>query len=349
MGYDRVSLHMLTAFPPSCPNSDDLGQPKTAVVGGRVRQRISSQCLKRVWRFSESLRTLEGRFSTRTRELGPHLLTLMKAGGMAEKDALRRTIKIVEQFGSIDKKRSPATAEVVAYGHEEWAAAESLARCLGKENRNPTEAELSALAMKTTSIDCALFGRMRAARTDLCVDAAVAVSHSLTVNANAIEADYWTSVDDFKVVDRTQDLGAAHIGYTEFGAGIYYTFVDIAVNALRENLGHGREVAPDVVAALIQAMATEVPGGQKARFGHVVRAAYLRAECGAGSGNLFCSAFNTPVVDMRSAIDTLRVAADREAAAYSLSRLVTEFSVPDAQGSLGTLVASVREAFSEST
>lgn len=38
-----IQLHLLTAYPPSNLNRDDLGRPKTAVVGGESRLRISSQ------------------------------------------------------------------------------------------------------------------------------------------------------------------------------------------------------------------------------------------------------------------------------------------------------------------
>jgi CRISPR system Cascade subunit CasC len=39
---DFLQLHLLTTYPPSNPNRDDLGRPKTAMIGGRMRQRISS-------------------------------------------------------------------------------------------------------------------------------------------------------------------------------------------------------------------------------------------------------------------------------------------------------------------
>ncbi len=44
-----IQLHLLTAYPPSNLNRDDLGRPKTAIVGGAERLRISSQSLHRAW------------------------------------------------------------------------------------------------------------------------------------------------------------------------------------------------------------------------------------------------------------------------------------------------------------
>lgn len=49
----KIGIHMLTAYPPSNPNRDETGQPKTAIVGGVNRQRISSQAIKRAWRLSD--------------------------------------------------------------------------------------------------------------------------------------------------------------------------------------------------------------------------------------------------------------------------------------------------------
>ena len=170
----NISVHMLTAYPPSNPNRDELGQPKSAVVGGKTRQRISSQCMKRTWRLSEPMRSLEARFSTRTRELGSRLVKIMVDAGVAEADAVKRATLMAEKFGKIEKKRAPANSEMVVIGHEEWDAATDLAKALAEANREPREEELEALPRPTTSLDCALFGRMRAANPDLNVDAAVA-------------------------------------------------------------------------------------------------------------------------------------------------------------------------------
>ena len=48
-----IQLHLLTSYPPSNLNRDDLGRPKTAIMGGVNRLRISSQSLKRAWRTSD--------------------------------------------------------------------------------------------------------------------------------------------------------------------------------------------------------------------------------------------------------------------------------------------------------
>lgn len=66
-----TQLHLLTAYPPSNPNSDDLGRPKTATYGGVTRLRLSSQSIKRAARTGEAMRArLEGHLGVRTRHVG---------------------------------------------------------------------------------------------------------------------------------------------------------------------------------------------------------------------------------------------------------------------------------------
>lgn len=48
-----IQLHLLTAYPAANLNRDDTGAPKTVMLGGATRLRISSQSLKRAWRTSE--------------------------------------------------------------------------------------------------------------------------------------------------------------------------------------------------------------------------------------------------------------------------------------------------------
>ncbi len=47
-----IEFHILQSFPVSCLNRDDVGSPKSAIVGGVQRARVSSQCWKRQVRFA---------------------------------------------------------------------------------------------------------------------------------------------------------------------------------------------------------------------------------------------------------------------------------------------------------
>lgn len=66
-----IQLHMLVSYPPSNLNRDDLGRPKTAVMGGTQRLRISSQSLKRAWRTSDIFeKEVTGHIGIRTKDMG---------------------------------------------------------------------------------------------------------------------------------------------------------------------------------------------------------------------------------------------------------------------------------------
>lgn len=76
-----LQLHLLTAYPPACLNRDDLNRPKTAVMGGVPRLRVSSQSLKRAWRTSEVFQeSLIGCIGIRSKEIGQHIRTALLSG-----------------------------------------------------------------------------------------------------------------------------------------------------------------------------------------------------------------------------------------------------------------------------
>src|SRR3989338_4904435 len=69
-----LQLHLLTNYGPANLNRDDLNRPKTAIVGGVHRLRVSSQCLKRAWRTSEVFEVATG---IRTKEMGSKIFSAL--------------------------------------------------------------------------------------------------------------------------------------------------------------------------------------------------------------------------------------------------------------------------------
>lgn len=79
-----IEFHILQSFPVTCLNRDDVGAPKSAVVGGVPRARVSSQCWKRQVRLS--LHNLGVNLGIRTRQLGMKLsLACERLGAEHEK------------------------------------------------------------------------------------------------------------------------------------------------------------------------------------------------------------------------------------------------------------------------
>lgn len=76
-----IQLHVLTSYPASNLNRDDLGRPKTVRLPGGERLRISSQSLKRAWRCSEAFQqALAGNLGTRTKEVGKYVYLALTNG-----------------------------------------------------------------------------------------------------------------------------------------------------------------------------------------------------------------------------------------------------------------------------
>ena len=84
-----VDFHILQTVPPSCVNRDDTGSPKTAVYGGTVRARVSSQAWKRAMRLMFREIFDESALGKRTKRVLQMVSNAIRAqdAPIAEKDA----------------------------------------------------------------------------------------------------------------------------------------------------------------------------------------------------------------------------------------------------------------------
>lgn len=290
-----VQLHLLTSYPPANLNRDDLGRPKTAVMGGAQRLRISSQSLKRAWRTSEPFgRALAGRIGTRTKRAGTQrVLQPLLAAGIPEKEALDWSRSVAERFG----KNEGAGADIEQLAHlspAELSAVDALATRLAREKRPPRPEEIEGLLRADAgAADIALFGRMLAASPAFNVEAAAQVAHAITVHKVTVEDDYFTAVDDLNRGE--EDAGAGHIGETEFAAGLFYLYLCVDRDLLAQNLLGDDSLAATTLRALTEAAATVSPTGKQNSFGSRACASYVLAEKGSRQPRSLSVAFLKPV------------------------------------------------------
>src|ERR1700722_17143589 len=95
-----LQLHLLTFYPPANLNRDDTGRPKTAIIGGVERVRISLPSLKRAGRTSDVFKAkLDGHLAQRTQRLGADINKYLVEKGMDKKTATATARKIAEVFG----------------------------------------------------------------------------------------------------------------------------------------------------------------------------------------------------------------------------------------------------------
>ena len=295
-----VQLHLLTSYPPANLNRDDLGRPKTALMGGAERLRISSQSLKRAWRTSDVFaERLDGNIGTRTKRLGEEIFNKLVAGGVAEKKARDWARKIANVFGKLKKSKDDGSVEALhieQLAHispEEQAAIDALVQRLIDTGEAPDENDLKLLRKQKSAADIALFGRMLADDPGFNTEAACQVAHAITVHKVVVEDDFYTAVDDLNRGE--EDVGAGHMGDTEFGAGLFYLYLCIDRQLLLENLGGDTELARKTLSALVESAATVAPTGKQNSFGSRARASYILCEKGDAQPRNLSVAFLKPV------------------------------------------------------
>lgn len=287
-----VQLHLLTSYPPSNLNRDDLGNPKTARVGGVERLRVSSQSLKRAWRTSELFQqALAGNIGTRTKRLGGEAFDALIAAGVGEKQAKEWAGQIAKVYGAVKKDNPLEIEQLVHIAPQERATLDVLVATLAREKRDPNDEELDALLHTQTAVDIAMFGRMLAAKTEFNGEAAVQVAHAIGVHASAIEDDYFTAVDDLN----SNESGAAHIGESGFAAAVFYQYLCIDRDLLKKNLGGDEVLTQKALRALVQAALTVGPSGKQNSFASRAYAHFGLAEKGSQQPRSLSLAFVKPV------------------------------------------------------
>ncbi|QJT08018.1 type I-E CRISPR-associated protein Cas7/Cse4/CasC [Oceanidesulfovibrio marinus] len=108
-----IQLHILTSYPASNLNRDDLGQPKSVIVGNTPRLRVSSQSLKRAWRTSDVFRqAFDGAMGTRTKSMGECVYRALTQGATLQ--AILEDSKASAGLPTVAEKKAEEIAKAVA-------------------------------------------------------------------------------------------------------------------------------------------------------------------------------------------------------------------------------------------
>jgi len=275
----RVEFHILQSFPVTCLNRDDVGAPKTAVVGGVTRARVSSQCWKRQVRLA--MRDFGVELGIRTKLISKLVKEACIKEGATDKQASDCGEKIEQIFikkGNSEKNAEVSSAEEQSNEKTDTllflsrAETEKLAKAFKEKNFNPDEvikqkdAKKQAKEIETIlgkpnysldGLDIALFGRMVAQAANLDVEAAASFSHAISTHKVTNEVEFFTALDDF-----SDEQGSAHMGSLEFNSATYYRYIDLDLGQLYENLA-GDELFPKAIEAFIKALYIAVPDARQ--------------------------------------------------------------------------------------
>ncbi|MFA5664565.1 type I-E CRISPR-associated protein Cas7/Cse4/CasC [Castellaniella sp.] len=247
----RIEFHILQSFPVTCLNRDDLGAPKTALIGGALRARVSSQCWKRQVRLA--LPTFGVKLATRTRQA--QLLFARACRRVGASDAL------AQECGQCLADLIVSDA-LLFISDTEAAAFAEYARALDFEKARFKERDLARIAKKVINpavdaLDIALFGRMVARAPDMNIEAAASFSHAISTHRVANELEFFTALDDLQ-----PGPGSAHMGSMEFNSATYYRYISLDVGQLAQTLAS--EDLQQAVDAFVRALFVAVPGARQA-------------------------------------------------------------------------------------
>lgn len=299
-----VDVNIIQTVPSSNINRDDTGMQKTALYGGTLRTRVSSQSWKKAVRdgFKEDYSGDELYSSYRTKR-GVSLLAkqLMKddkklTDEEAEKASLDffATLGLIKASAKRDKKtKEYLTGSLLMLSQAQLEAMSKLILKNGnllKDKKLAKEfaKQAKSVLTKSNSADIALFGRMVADDTDLNVGASCQVAHALSVNSAQIEYDYFTAVDD---LSNTQ--GSAMIGSVPFSSATLYRYANVNVNQLIKNLN--KDLAPDVTAKFVKEFIMRMPTGYQNSFANNTLPDYVLITVRGDAPVNLVSAFEKPI------------------------------------------------------
>jgi CRISPR system Cascade subunit CasC len=273
-----IQIHMLQNYAPSNLNRDDTGSPKSAYFGGALRGRISSQCLKRSIRRSETFQQAfqaDGLLASRTRRLPGLIRSELEAMEVAPEDIEAIEVRVPEigsesgrGAGKAEEGKDLETRQLIFIGENERRplAVKLLALYQELGAKKWAAAKIADItkeleASLPRSVDVALFGRMTTSAAFEDVSAAAQVAHALAVHPLAPEFDYFTAVDDI-----SGESGAGMIGDVEYNSCTYYKYLNVHWEQVCENLGGDVEIARQAVLALLEAAAIAQPSGKQNTF-----------------------------------------------------------------------------------
>lgn len=282
----RIEYHILQSFPVTCLNRDDVGAPKTAMIGGSTRARVSSQCWKREVRLA--MHEQGAVIGTRTKLIKGLIAAGCAALGADEARALRCGEKIERIFiksdASASKKEKDPENDEVAEEDSSNGKTDTLLflspsevanlaaafkqvdfdpdRLILQKKQDKQAKELATILGKAPSpvidgLDIALFGRMVAQAAELNIEAAASFSHAISTHKVSNEVEFFTALDD----EQTEP-GSAHMGSLEFNSATYYRYISLDLGQLNSNLA-GVEIE-NAIATFTKALFTAVPAARQA-------------------------------------------------------------------------------------
>lgn len=294
-----IDFHVLQTVPPSCVNRDDTGSPKTAVYGGTVRARVSSQAWKHAMRKKFREFFAEEDLGVRTKNVVEMVeKEMLRSDPDIEKEEChKKAVKAFELAGltvKAKKKDENEKADALFFmSCKQAKAIADLAINIDPKAKSADKETVKAFkeALKDApSVDIALFGRMAASDPTLNYDAAAQVAHAISTHAVQNEYDYFTAVDDMQEDD---NAGAGHLGTVEFNSSTLYRYATVNATELASTLGAENVAA--TVRKFGQAFVMSMPTGKINTFANNTLPDMVYVTVRSDQPVNLCRAFETPI------------------------------------------------------
>lgn len=247
-----IEFHILQSFPVTCLNRDDVGSPKSAIVGGVERARVSSQCWKRFVRLA--MHDFGVKLAIRSKKIAEFVGKACVELGATEEQAKNCGDAVAASFS---KDTLHFFTETEAKAFAEFAKEQEFDAAKIKDK------DIQKLAKKVLNpavdgLDIALFGRMVAQAAELNVEAAASFSHAISTHKVSSEIEFFTALDDLNLEN---EQGSAHMGSLEFNAATYYRYVSLNLGQLYDSLAG--ENLPQTIEAFTKALFVAVPSARQ--------------------------------------------------------------------------------------
>lgn len=272
-----VDLYAIQNVPSSNINRDDTGSPKTALYGGSLRARVSSQAWKRAMRLSFKNLLPKEKLGVRTKlavsliadiitEKRPDLGDQAETMGIAVLNAIGVKTKASKRKGETEGAQETDYLVFIAKRELSELADVAISWVDAGKDLSKVDKDMKKQAADVfhgvQAVDIALFGRMLADAPALNTDASCQVAHALSVDRVTQEYDYFTAVDDCVSED---NAGAGMIGSVEFNSSTLYRYATVDLNNLLSQLGDAQAMAEGLT-AFVEAFVRSMPTGKQNTF-----------------------------------------------------------------------------------
>lgn len=285
-----LDINVLQTVPSSNLNRDDTGAPKTAIYGGVMRSRVSSQSWKRAVRQAFRAESQDAQWLKSSRTLKAPLLLANEIQKMdssvSDEEAMKKSTDIFSKASiKVDNKTNQTKALLLISDGQLKKLAKAIL-----ENEDIDKKVIKKIFKEDNSLDLALFGRMVADNPDLNVDAACQVAHAISTHEVTPEFDYFTAVDDEK---EEGTAGSAMIGSLEYNSSTLYRYANINLNELIHNIGS--KLSVEGIKLFIKNFILTMPTGKENTFANKTLPQYVLITLRDDTPVNLVSAFEEPV------------------------------------------------------